>query len=230
MSSFLKYIYINVKESNEEFIRNITLLKNTSEIELSQPITYFVWENGSGKSTLLEAIASNFWLNKEWWNKHHNFSTNQTEKSEDNWIKLSWVPIKFKYWYFFRAESIYNTINYLETVQWWFSPYWWENLHKNSHWEQFLKIFEAQKEIPWFYIIDEIESALSPANQLKVREIIKYMAKNGSQFIIATHSPIILSIKENSQIFTLDFWKIMETEYDMTSCVDIYKRILFPKK
>lgn len=92
-----------------------------------------------------------------------------------------------------------------------------------SHWEQFIQILESLSSGKWFFIIDEIESAISPANQLKVKSLIQKMAENGSQFIIATHSPIILSIPD-FQILTFDYGKIMETEFDMVSCIDIYRR------
>lgn len=223
---FLKTIYFDNTNLQEKYIENIDIFKDISELELEEKITYFVGENGTWKSTLLESIAESFWFNKEWWTINSNYKTNKTDNIENNWIKLSWKPTRFKNWYFFRAEWIYNFVNYLEQVQDWFSPYWWENLHKFSHWQQFIKIFESMIDRVWFYILDEIESALSPANQLKVVEIIKYMVSNWSQFLIATHSPIILSIKQNSQILSFDYWTISKIEYDMVPCVDMYKRIL----
>lgn len=226
---FLKTIYFDNTNLQEKYIENIDIFKDISELELEEKITYFVGENGTWKSTLLESIAESFWFNKEWWTINSNYKTNKTDNIENNWIKLSWQPTRFKSWYFFRAEWIYNFVNYLEQVQDWFSPYWWENLHKFSHWQQFMKIFESMIDRVWFYILDEIESALSPVNQLKVVEIIKYMVSNWSQFLIATHSPIILSIKQNSQILSFDYWKISKIEYDMVPCVDMYKRILLNK-
>ncbi len=223
---FLKTIYFDNTNLQEKYIENIDIFKDISELELEEKITYFVGENGTWKSTLLESIAESFWFNKEWWTINSNYKTNKTDNIENNWIKLSWQPTRFKNWYFFRAEWIYNFVNYLEQVQDWFSPYWWENLHKFSHWQQFMKIFESMMDRVWFYILDEIESALSPSNQLKVVEIIKYMVSNWSQFLIATHSPIILSIKQNSQILSFDYWTISKIEYDMVPCVDMYKRIL----
>lgn len=226
-SYFLKTILFNHSElknnPNYEYIRNIWIFQNN--IELSESITYFVWENWAGKSTLLETIAEVFWCNKEWWTKNTLYKTNATDNTKNNWITLSWQPSMYQYWYFFRAEWIYNFVNYLEDIKW-FTPYGWENLHKMSHWQQFLKILESQMDKKWFYILDEIESALSPENQLKVIEIIKYMVNNGSQFLIATHSPIILSIKENSQILSFDHNHIHSVEYDMVPCVDMYRRIL----
>lgn len=226
---FLKTIYFDNSNLQEKYIENIDIFKDISELELEEKITYFVGENGTWKSTLLESIAESFWFNKEWWTINSNYKTNKTDNIENKWVKLSWQPTRFKNWYFFRAEWIYNFVNYLEKVQDWFGPYWWENLHKFSHWQQFMKIFESMIDRVWFYILDEIESALSPANQLKVVEIIKYMVSNWSQFLIATHSPIILSIKQNSQILSFDYWTISKIEYDMVPCVDMYKRILLNK-
>lgn len=223
--NFLKTIYFDTSKIWEnKFINEIEVFKNITSLDLEQPITYFIWENGSGKSTLLENIATSFWFNKEWGTKNSFYQTNAEDNLENNWIQLSWQPTKFQYWYFFRAEWIYNFINYLENISW-FHPYGWENLHNMSHGQQFLRIFESQMNSVWFYILDEIESALSPENQLKVVEIIKYMVSKWSQFLIATHSPIILNIKNNSQILSFDYWYIHEIEYEFAPCVDIYKRL-----
>lgn len=234
---FLKTIYFdNSQLSNKKnhidnsYIKEIPVFQNIKQLEFKEPITYFVGENGSGKSTLLENIATTFGFNKEWWTKNTLYQTNQTDNQVNNWLTFSWQPSMFQYGYFFRAEWIYNFVNYLENTQNGFSPYGGENLHKFSHWQQFLKIFEAQKDSVWFYILDEIESALSPANQLKVVEIIKYMVSQWSQFIIATHSPIILNIQKQSQILSFDYKNIQETSYDMTPCVDMYKRVLHMKE
>ena len=226
---FLKTIYFDNHNLQENYIKKIDIFQNISELDFNENITYFIWENWTGKSTLLESIAESFWFNKEWWTINSNYKTNKTDNIKNNWIKLSWQPTRFQYGYFFRAEWIYNFVNYLEWMQDWFEPYWWENLHKFSHWQQFIKIFESMMNRVWFYILDEIESALSPSNQLKVVEIIKYMVSNWSQFLIATHSPIILWIKEKSEILSFDYWKISKLEYDMVPCVDMYKRILLNK-
>ncbi len=233
---FLKTIYFDNSQlgkaenidTSDEYIKNIPIFHDIDELELSEPITYFVWENWSGKSTFLENIAKTYGFNKEWWTRNTLYKTNNIDNWENNWLSLSWQPSMFQYWYFFRAEGIYNFINYLEDIKW-FTPYGGENLHKMSHGEQFMKIFKAQMDKVWFYILDEIESALSPENQLKVIEIIKYMISKWSQFLIATHSPIILSIREESQIISFDHWYIHEIEYDMTPCVDMYRRILMRK-
>lgn len=225
---FLKTIYFESSKSDcfeDKYIRSIEVFKNIKKIELHQPITYFVWENGSGKSTLLENIATTFWFNKEWGTKNSLFQTNDIDNKENNWLKLSWQPQKFLSWFFFRWESIYNFINYQESI-WWFTAYGWENLHTMSHWQQFMRVLESLMDRQGFYILDEIESALSPENQLKAIEIIKYMAERGSQFIIATHSPIILSIKQNAEILSFDYGYIHEVDYDLVPCVDMYRRVL----
>jgi predicted ATPase len=180
----------------------------------------------------MENIAVNFGFNKEWWTKNTLYKTNNIDNLENNWLSLSWQPSKFHYGYFFRAEWIYNFVNHLQNMDSGlaFSPYGWENLHNFSHGQQFMKIFEAQMDKVWFYVLDEIESALSPANQLKVIEVIKYMVNNGSQFLIATHSPIILGIKEKSQILSFDYWYIHQIDYDMVPCVDMYRRVLMKKQ
>lgn len=218
-------------DTSDEYIKEIPIFKNLEELNLEKEITYFVWENGSGKSTLLEHIAMTYGFNKEWGNKNTLYSTNKIDNIENNWLQLSWQPSKFHHGYFFRAEGIYNFVNYLQNLEdpLAFASFGWENLHNFSHGQQFMRIFEAQMDTVWFYILDEIESALSPANQLKVVEMIKYMVSQGSQFLIASHSPIILSIKENSQILSCDWENIKEINYDSIPCVDMYRRILTKK-
>ncbi len=214
-------------DGKQKYIWDIPSLRKLTELEINNKITYFVWENGAWKSTLIEAIATSFWFNKEWWTKHSLYQTNDTDNGVSDWINLSWQPIKYKNGFFFRAEWIYNFNNYLEEIDG-FSAYWWDNLHNFSHGEQFMKIIESRMDTVWFYILDEIESALSATNQLKLVEIIKYMRSMWSQFIIATHSPIILSISD-SDILSFDDWEIQKIDYDFTPCVDIYKRVLLKK-
>ena len=225
-STKLKAIQFDFSQlhEKEKYIKEIPSLKNILELELNNKLTYFVGENGSWKSTLIEAIATSFGFNKEWGTIHSNYKTNNIDNIESRWVRLSWEPLKYKNWFFFMAEWIYNFSNYLEEIDG-FRAYWWDNLHNFSHWEQFMKIIESRIEVVWFYIIDEIESALSPVNKLKLVEIIKYMKWKWSQFIIATHSPIILQIQD-SEILSFDNWEIIKTEYDFVSCVDIYKRVL----
>ncbi|PZM84915.1 AAA family ATPase [Candidatus Gracilibacteria bacterium] len=220
---FLKTIYFQKLNDKDDFRGKIDIFKNLEKLDFEKNITYFVGENGSGKSTLLENIALEFGLNQEGGTKGANYKTSLSDKTNKNWLKLSWEVTKFKYGYFFRAEGIYNFVNYLENLDGGFKPYGGENLHLMSHGEQFIQILESISGTKGFFIIDEIESAISPANQLKIKSLIEKMAENGSQFIIATHSPIILSIP-NSQILNFDFGKIQETEFDMAPCVDIYKR------
>lgn len=233
--SFLKTIYFN-KLPKDDFRNQIEIFRNISELNFDKNIIFFVGENGSGKSTLLENIAVMAGFNPEWWSKNASFKTTDTDKNFANWLKLSWQPTSFDFGYFLRAESVYSLINYFEKLWDWdftskkspFDFYGGKNLHEFSHWQQFLKILEACSESPGIYILDEIESAISSANQLRVKFLIEKMASNGSQFIIATHSPIILSVP-NSQIFSFDYGKIMETEYNFVPCVDIYKRFFLGK-
>lgn len=235
MVSHLQTIYFDFSllEEHEKYIKDIVSIKNTRELSFDKKLTYFIWENWSGKSTLIECIATTYWFNKEWWTLNSLYETNKTDNFSSNWLKLSWKPTRYRTWFFFRAEWIYNFSNYLEDLDnqlgcsWSFNPYWWKNLHKFSHWEQFMRIIKSRIDIVWFYIFDEIESALSPNNQLKLVEIIKYMRSNWSQFIIATHSPILLSIND-SCIYNFDD-KIEKISYDNASCVDIYKRLLIWK-
>jgi predicted ATPase len=154
-------------------------------------VTFLVGENGSGKSTLLEAIAEICGFNPEGGNRDHNRAvfTDRSELAQA--LRLSWSS-KVTEGFFMRAESFYNFATYLDQVSN-LRAYGGKSLHHQSHGESFLALFEHQFE-QGLYILDEPEAALSPQRQLSFLKIIHELAAPGqAQFIIATHSPILLA-------------------------------------
>jgi predicted ATPase len=160
-------------------------------LELPTPVTFFVGENGSGKSTLLEALAEICGFNPEGGNRDHYREAREDRSELAQALRLSWMP-KMTEGFFMRAESFYNFASYLDSVSD-FLAYGGTSLHHQSHGESFLALFQNRFE-HGLYILDEPEAALSPQRQLAFLRIIHELeAPRHAQFLIATHSPILLA-------------------------------------
>lgn len=215
---FIKKIYIDwSKVTFDNYLYHIEALKNLNELTFEKPITFFVGENGTGKSTLLEAIAIAYGLNPEGGSRNYSFSTYDTHSSLYKGIRLSKSVHKPKWSYFLRAESFYNVatkeMDYADIGH----PS--EKYHEQSHGESFLSLVQKQLNSYGLYLLDEPEAALSPQRQLTLLMEIYNSAKQGAQFIIATHSPILLGIPD-AQILSFDDGIIHECTYEET---DSYK-------
>ncbi|MCV6615688.1 MAG: AAA family ATPase [Cellvibrionaceae bacterium] len=170
---------------------NIPAFAKGIDLNLDTNVTFLVGENGSGKSTLLEAIAECCGFNPEGGNRDHYRESFEDRSELAQALKLYWLP-KAAEGFFLRAESFFNFASYIETVSD-MHAYGGKSLHQQSHGESFLALFENRFE-QGFYILDEPEAALSPLRQLTLMSIIHQLEKPGhAQFLIATHSPILLS-------------------------------------
>jgi predicted ATPase len=192
---------------------NVRAFSRGVDIEFSSNISFFVGENGSGKSTLLEAIAECCGFNPEGGNRDHYFATFGDRSDLAKALRLSWMP-KVTEGFFLRAESFYNFATYIEQVSN-LRAYGGKSLHEQSHGESFLSLFVNRFE-QGIYILDEPEAALSPQRQLTFLKIIYDLEKPGhAQFLISTHSPIILSYP-GAVLFNLDGDTILEVPYRET--------------
>lgn len=219
-SPFLIKITFEPKNGAQNYPFNLPLFSNRQEIEFEQPVTLFVGENGSGKSTLLEAIAVKCGFNVHGGNRNHIFGDTDVNTLLQHAIKASWLP-KVSTGFFMRAESFFNFATYLDEIAKdapsVLAAYGGKSLHAQSHGESFLSLFNNHFG-RGIYILDEPEAALSPSRQLAFLSILKRLEVQGeSQFIIATHSPILLSYPgatvlsiEGSQIKKVDY---RETEH-----------------
>jgi len=199
------------------YVRKIPAIRSISEMELKQNITFFVGENGTGKSTLLEAIAGAYGYNSEGGTRNYHFSTYDDQAPLKESITLVKGVVRPKFGYFFRAETFFNvaTASVMQYVG--------DDYHSNSHGEGTLKFLAYDK--PGLYFMDEPEAALSPQRQLNLLKHIYTMSKNGAQFVIATHSPILLGCP-NAEIVSFDGGKISNCEYEDTLSYCITKRFL----
>lgn len=185
---------------------SIPILSNGLNLELTSNVTFFVGENGSGKSTILEAIASSCGFNHSGGNRNHSYSSSDNESDLASALRLSWMP-KVTNGFFMRAESFYNFATYIDQMAEEDSSilqgYGGKSLHHQSHGESFLSLFVNHFN-RGIYILDEPEAALSPNRQLSFLALIHQLESSGkAQFIIASHSPILLSYP-NSVILSLD--------------------------
>lgn len=190
---------------------NVRAFYSGVDIEFRSNVTFFIGENGSGKSTLLEAIAECCGFNPEGGNRDHHFATFGDRSDLAKVLRLSWLP-KVTEGFFLRSESFYNFATYIEQVSN-LRAYGGKSLHEQSHGESFLSLFVNRFE-QGIYILDEPEAALSPQRQLSFLKIIHDLERFGhAQFLISTHSPIILSYP-GAVLFNLDGDEIREINYN----------------
>lgn len=195
------------------YLRKIDAINKIEELAFEKPITFFVGENGSGKSTLLEALAVAYGFNPEGGTKNYSFSTYDSHSQLHEAIRVSKGFRKAKWGYFLRAESFYNVATKEEEYSDIAHPS--EKYHEKSHGESFLALAQNQLRPNGLYLFDEPEAALSPQRQLTLLMEIFSCAKQGSQFIIVTHSPILLGIPD-AQIISFDDGIVHNCEYEDT--------------
>ena len=219
-------------ESFDIYPFSIPAVSELDSLELDSEVVFFVGENGSGKSTLVEAIAVALGFNPEGGTKNFNFGTHQSHSSLHEYIRLSKSYAKPKDGFFLRAESYFNVATNIETLdsEFSYSPpvidsYGGVSLHEQSHGESFLSLILHRFGGKGIYILDEPEAALSPMRQLAVLSRMKQLVDDSSQFIIATHSPILLAYP-NAKIFKIDETGINQVRYQDTEHYTVTKAFL----
>lgn len=212
---------------------NVPSFQNGILLSLTSNVTFFVGENGSGKSTLLEAIAEKIGFNLRGGNRNHNLNAGLGFQGYENLLTqpldLSWTPRRINNGFFMRAESFFNFANYIDEIakddNRIYQAYGGKSLHHQSHGESFLALFNNQFEAG-IYILDEPEAALSPARILSFMSIINSLENSGrAQFIIATHSPILLCYPK-ATIFNFDENGITKLHYKETEHYQLTRNFL----
>ena len=201
------------------YLREISAISGIERISFTHSVSFFVGENGSGKSTLLEAIAVAYGFNPEGGTKNYSFSTYDSHSELCNAIRLSKGVRRAAYGYFLRAESFYNVATKEEE----YSrgpggrP---QHFHEKSHGESFLALAQNTFRANGLYLLDEPEAALSPQRQLTLLIEINRCAKAGAQFIIVTHSPILLGLPD-AEILSFDDGPIHPCTYEETDSYQV---------
>ena len=207
------------KIDQNSYLRDIEAINGVDQISFDHAVTFFVGENGSGKSTLLEAIAIAYGFNPEGGTRNYNFSTCDSHSELCDAIRLSRGVRRAGWGYFLRAESFYNVATKEEE----YSrepggrP---QHFHEKSHGESFLALAQNSFKPNGMYLLDEPEAALSPQRQLTLLMEIDRCAKEGSQFIIVTHSPILLGMP-GAAILSFDDGPIHPCSYEETDSYQV---------
>ena len=230
---YLKSISLD-RDAVDSFNRypfSIPAIKQLHSLEFGKEVTIFIGENGSGKSTLLEAIAVALGFNAEGGTKNFNFGTRETHSSLYDFIDLAKSYQRFRDGFFLRAESFYNVATHIDVLDE-TTPgpplkdsYGGKSLHHQSHGESFLALMLNRFGGNGLYILDEPEAALSPVRQLSVLSRMSQLIKKKSQFIIATHSPILMAYP-NALIYQINETGIHQVKYEDTEHYQITKSFL----
>ncbi|WP_432409564.1 AAA family ATPase [Wukongibacter sp. M2B1] len=233
--SFLKEIKFNWEESINvnSYPFNIPSLRSVDSIDTEYNVVFFLGENGSGKSTLLEALASKCGFATVGGSRNQILSDNRGNFELSKIMKLSWFP-KINNGFFLRAESFFNFANYLDNLaedkynssEEVYMSYGGKSLHHQSHGESFISLFNNRFKRKGIYILDEPEAALSPQSQLGFLRMIWELESRGvAQFIIATHSPILLSYPK-SRIYSMNGGIVEKINYKDTEHYNLTKDFL----
>ena len=223
---YLRGIALNVFPDGSSYLSDLPVVRylhTAKHLEFRKPVTFFVGENGTGKSTLLEAIAVASGFNPEGGSRDFSFSTKRSHSDLHQFI----TPIKAGYpqdGFFLRAESFYNTATYLDENSN-LLRYGGISLHEQSHGESFLSLITNRFEGHGLYILDEPEAALSPHRLLSLLVAIDDLVKNDSQFLIATHSPILMSYPK-AEVLELSVDGIRTVSYKETEHYKLTKQFI----
>ncbi len=206
---------------------NVPAIQETPQLALEKPVVFFVGENGSGKSTLLDAITRKCGIHI--WDKprRHLAHDNPYETALANYVAVTWadgrVPGSL-----FRAETFHDLADFLDDVALCdpgrLKYHGGRILNTLSHGEGLLSYFNGRFRMKGLYFLDEPESALSPTSQLRFLNLLQQLGAEGkAQFIIATHSPILLACP-GAQIFSFDGAQIQQVRYRDTAHYRIYRQ------
>lgn len=219
-------------ESLERYPFSLPALRHFHELDLHPEMTIFVGENGSGKSTFLEALAVSLGFNPEGGTKSFNFRTRESHSKLHEFLRIRKGPIRPRTGFFLRAESFFNLATEIEVLDRGeggglpiIHYYGGQSLHEQSHGESFLALMMHKFSKNGLYLLDEPESPLSPQRQLSVIAIMHDLILRGSQFIMATHSPILMAYP-GATIYEFSSDGIKPIEYEETEHYQITRAFL----
>jgi len=244
----------SLRDDARGFPFSVPVIRALESLEFPTAVTFFVGENGSGKSTLLEAVAAAIGLPTVGSEAVRDDGTLAAQRALSKHLRLTWTLLTHK-GFFLRAEDFFGfskrlkqMVKELEEIAEGFEQEltgyalslakgsvlgqkrelinkYGEDLDANSHGEAFLKLFQARFVPRGLYLLDEPEAPLSPLRQLSLLSILKEMVEQEAQFIIATHSPILMAFPE-AKIISFDISPIAEIAYEETEHYSLTKAFL----
>jgi predicted ATPase len=226
INQFLRRIELRKEkvESFEDYPYNLPAIKNLSTLKLHPKVTYIVGENGTGKSTILEAIAVAWGINAEGGTQNFNFATHSSHSDLHDKLLMVKGSKKPDLSFFLRAESFYNLATNIDEIGAAHS-YGGKSLHEQSHGESFFSVIMNRFKGNGLYILDEPEAALSPAKQLALLSRMHELIQKNAQFIIATHSPIVMAYPD-ALLYELNDGNFNAVKYDETEHYSVMKSFI----
>lgn len=213
-------------ENFDEYPLCLPVVKNLQRTLFHPNVTFIIGENGSGKSTLLEALAITQDFNPEGGSVNFSFSTRESHSNLHEYLRIAKSFKRPKTGFFLRAESFFNVATEIENIgDGIIKSYGGKSLHEKSHGEAFFSLMQYRFGAEGLYILDEPESALSPNRQMSMLSQIHQLVLEGSQFIIATHSPILLAYP-NATIYEIQDGHLNKCLYEESETFRISKDFL----
>lgn len=212
-------------EDRVAFPYALPAISSLGSIDFHPKVTFIVGENGSGKSTLIEALAVAWGFNPEGGSRNFRFGTFNSHSELHKALRLVRTIRRARDGFFLRAESYFNVATYVEQLDDGLGPYGGRSLHEQSHGESFLALLENRLGGKGLYIFDEPEAALSPTRQMSMLVRMHDLVAAENQFIIATHSPILMAYPD-AWIYQLGPRGLERVDYEETEHFAITRNFL----
>ena len=232
---YVREVRISKEIPGNNYLRRLPMVCSLQEmggLSFQKRVTFIVGENGVGKSTLIEGLAVAMGFNPEGGTVNFNFATNNSHSDLHAYLTVSRGYKRHRDGFFLRAESFYNVASNIDemdaesfTIPKVISNYGGVSLHKQSHGESFMALVENRFRGNGLYILDEPEAALSPMRLMRLMVCMQELVKKDSQFIISTHSPILMTFP-NAEVLEITETGINPVNYKDTEHYIVTKRFM----